>query len=175
MSTTDTYPPAALRRDLAGPPWFRRAVDWLDDRGTWAWIGLMVAGFVLFVYSFTPLLFFEFFGKLRMPKERLFDDTIKRWAKKGVENRAQAEQNYQRLGLDARLEDMRQIVWMCVGIIIAFIGFCLGWAASDEERWSALDLVWLVGLALVIFWGFIAPLHIHFISKRVKSHAEVKA
>ena len=48
MSTTDTYPPAALRRDLAGPPWFRRAVDWLDDRGTWAWIGLMVAGFVLF-------------------------------------------------------------------------------------------------------------------------------
>jgi hypothetical protein len=48
MSTTDTYPPAALRRDLAGPAWFRRAVDWLDDRGTWAWIGLMVAGFVLF-------------------------------------------------------------------------------------------------------------------------------
>ena len=47
MSTTDTYPPADLRRDLAGPPWFRRTVDWLDDRGTWAWIGLMVAGFVL--------------------------------------------------------------------------------------------------------------------------------
>ena len=47
MSTTDTYPPADLRRDLAGPPWFRRTVEWLDDRGTWAWIGLMVAGFVL--------------------------------------------------------------------------------------------------------------------------------
>lgn len=47
MTTTDTYPPATSRRDLGGPPWFRRAVDWLDDRGPWAWIGLMVAGFVL--------------------------------------------------------------------------------------------------------------------------------
>ena len=46
MSTTDTYPPADLRRDLAGPPWLRRGIDWLDDRGLWAWIGLMVAGFV---------------------------------------------------------------------------------------------------------------------------------
>ena len=48
MSTTDSYPPADLRRDLAGPPWFRRGADWLDDRGPWAWIGLMVAGFVVF-------------------------------------------------------------------------------------------------------------------------------
>ena len=48
MSTTDTYPSATLRRDVAGPPWLRRGIDWLDDRGFWAWIGLMVAGFVLF-------------------------------------------------------------------------------------------------------------------------------
>ncbi len=48
MSTTDTYPPAELRRDFAGPAWFLKAVDWLDDRGYWAWIALMVAGFVLF-------------------------------------------------------------------------------------------------------------------------------
>ncbi len=48
MSTTDAYTPADLRRDLAGPPWLRRTIDWLDDRGPWAWIGLMVAGFVIF-------------------------------------------------------------------------------------------------------------------------------
>lgn len=48
MTTTDTYSPADLRRDVAGPRWFNRAVEWLDDRGTWAWIGLMVAGFVVF-------------------------------------------------------------------------------------------------------------------------------
>ena len=48
MSTTDTYPAAPLRRDLNGPGWFRRTVEWLDDRGTWAWIGLMIAGFVVF-------------------------------------------------------------------------------------------------------------------------------
>lgn len=47
MTTTDIHPPADLRRDIAGPAWLVKAIDWLDDRGQWAWIGLMIAGFVV--------------------------------------------------------------------------------------------------------------------------------
>ena len=48
MTTTDLSPPAEFRRDFAGPAWFLRIVDWLDDRGKWAWLATMVAGFVVF-------------------------------------------------------------------------------------------------------------------------------
>ncbi|EPX85932.1 hypothetical protein ruthe_01653 [Rubellimicrobium thermophilum DSM 16684] len=48
MTTADLHAPAEYRRDFAGPVWFLRIVDWLDERGKWAWLAAMVAGFVLF-------------------------------------------------------------------------------------------------------------------------------
>ena len=42
--TTLTDPAPALSR----PGWFARAEAWLDDKGTGAWIAVMVLGFILF-------------------------------------------------------------------------------------------------------------------------------
>ncbi|NAZ35419.1 DUF2852 domain-containing protein [Rubellimicrobium sp. CFH 75288] len=48
MSTTDLSSAAVVRRDLSGPAWFLQGVDWLDARGRWAWLVLMIVGFVVF-------------------------------------------------------------------------------------------------------------------------------
>jgi len=47
MSTTEVYTPAERRsRGLGG--WMRDAEAWLDDRGKFAWVAVMVAGFIVF-------------------------------------------------------------------------------------------------------------------------------
>jgi hypothetical protein len=48
MSTTDLYPPAAMRRDPYRTSWLSRSEAWLDDKGKGAWIAAMVVGFIVF-------------------------------------------------------------------------------------------------------------------------------
>jgi len=50
--TTGEFPPmttASTTTRMGGPSWFRRAEDWLDDRGKGAWIAAMVLG-VIFLW-----------------------------------------------------------------------------------------------------------------------------
>jgi hypothetical protein len=57
MTTTATARPGGIRHML------RRAEDWLDQRGTWAWIAAMVLGFVFFWPLGLALLAYMIWGK----------------------------------------------------------------------------------------------------------------
>jgi hypothetical protein len=56
-SYTDTARPGGIRS------FFRRAEDWLDQRGKWAWIGTMVLGFIFFWPAGLALLAYMIWGK----------------------------------------------------------------------------------------------------------------
>lgn len=58
MNTTAAYPaaPAPMRG-------LRRVEAWLDQRGKWAWIAAMVAGFILFWPVGLAILFYSLWGK----------------------------------------------------------------------------------------------------------------
>jgi hypothetical protein len=48
MSTSEIYHPDPRPASRGVSGWLREAEAWLDDKGKWAWIGVMIVGFVVF-------------------------------------------------------------------------------------------------------------------------------
>jgi hypothetical protein len=57
ITTTDTARPGGIRSAL------RRSEDWLDRKGTWAWMAAMVLGFIIFWPVGLALLAYMIWGK----------------------------------------------------------------------------------------------------------------
>ena len=93
MNTTTAYPSSS------GPGrWLRRAEDWLDRQGRFAWIAAMVLGFIIFWPLGLALLAYMIWGK------RMFGKSCRHRHHFGHERhdrRAWAE-NWERMGRTAR-------------------------------------------------------------------------
>lgn len=93
MNTTTAYPSSS------GPGrWLRRAEDWLDRQGRFAWIAAMVLGFIIFWPLGLALLAYMIWGK------RMFGKSCRHRHAFGHERhdrRAWAE-NWERMGRTAR-------------------------------------------------------------------------
>jgi Protein of unknown function (DUF2852) len=71
--------PAAYTR---GGNIFRRAEDWLDARGRWAWIAAMVLGFIVFWPVGLALLAYMIWGKRMFSSSCNTENRRDRWAAK---------------------------------------------------------------------------------------------